>query len=126
MKRIVIALCIIAALTATTMYTTSLLNKTADELFQSIKSIEDGMDDLPTAELESLSDQLLTQWLESERILSRFVRHTELDNITSELARLPALARYDNRALLAAGLHQVRIQLTDLLSFESPSFSDLV
>ena len=126
MKRLVIALCIIAALVGTNIYTTALLKDLANGILSDIEAMEKNIGVLEPEQLGEMGDALLERWLDTEHTLSRFVRHNELDAITSVVARLPSFARYDSRALLSADLEQTRILIYDLLDFESPRFLDIL
>ena len=125
MKRLVIALIILAVLVGANIYTRSLLDHTGVEMMEQIKDLEHVVNRNDTERLVEKCEALQQKWLETEGAWSRFMRSDRLEPITIAAARLPALARHGQTADLAAELCEIRIMLGEVLSFESPSFSDI-
>ncbi|MBP0962849.1 MAG: DUF4363 family protein [Oscillospiraceae bacterium] len=125
MKRLVTAVLILALLVGGNLYTRRLLDDTGLAMLQQVDGLEEQVGMLSTQELERACASLQHRWLTTEAAWSRFLRSDRLESITIEVSRLPALARYGQTADVAAGLCEVRVLLQEVLSFESPSFSDI-
>ena len=126
MKRLVIALIILAVLVGANIYTRSLLDRTGIEMMEQIEDLEKMVSQTETDKLVQQCENLQQKWLETEGIWCRFMRSDRLEPITIAAARLPALARHGQIADIAAELCEIRIMLGEVLSFESPSFSDIL
>ena len=126
MKRLVIALIILAVLVGANIYTRSLLDRTGIEMMEQIEGLEKMVSQTETDKLVQQCENLQQKWLETEGIWCRFMRSDRLEPITIAAARLPALARHGQIADIAAELCEIRIMLGEVLSFESPSFSDIL
>ena len=126
MKRLVIALIILAVLVGANIYTRSLLDRTGIEMMEQIEDLEKMVSQTETDKLVHQCENLQQKWLETEEIWCRFMRSDRLEPITIAAARLPALARHGQIADIAAELCEIRIMLGEVLSFESPSFSDIL
>lgn len=60
------------------------------------------------------------EWSEKEHTLIRFIRHQELDEVTSTMTRLPMLAQYRDIGELAAEINHIRVLLHHILDSEIP------
>ncbi len=123
MKRVIIAGMIMVALWVFNNYSLSLLDSRGQDILEQIKSIEEQIDSGQSQNLQSACTQLREDWITTERVWSRLVRRDELDDITSAMARLPALAQWEEQAELQAGLEQVEVLILDVLAFETPSLT---
>lgn len=125
MKRLVAAVLILALLVGGNLYTRRLLDDTGLAVLQQVEDLEKQVGQLSAQELERACTTLQHRWLTTESAWCRFLRSDRLEAITIEISRLPALAHYGQTADVAAGLCEVRVLLGEVLSFESPSFSDI-
>lgn len=126
MKRLVIALTILAVLVGANIYTHSLLDRTGMEMMEQIEQLENLVNQNEADQLVQQCVALQKKWLETEGLWSHFMRSDRLEAITIAAARLPALAQHGQTADVAAELCELRIMLGEVLSFESPSFSDIL
>ncbi len=126
MKRLIIALSILALLVGANLYSRSFLDKTGMAILEQVEKLEQLANSSEPQHLEAACAQLQDLWLNTERAWSRFLRSDRLESITIETARLPALARHGQAADVAAGLCEIRILLQEVLAFESPTFSDIL
>lgn len=98
------------------------------------------MTDLMSAELDSLlvsvyakeqaqvlekADKFQKLWEEEERSMMRYIHHDELDAITGTVARLEALAQYEEYPELAAEIDRLRHLVRHIYESEMPSFSSI-
>lgn len=126
MKRLVAAVLILALLIGGNLYTRSLLDRTGLDLLRQVDRLEQQAARISSSsQLKAACTRLEYNWLAAEKIWSRFLRSDRLEAITIEVSRLPALAGYGQKADVVAGLCEIRILLQEVLSFESPSFSDI-
>ena len=125
MKRLVAAVLILVLLVVGNLYSRRLLDNSGLALLRQVNELEELAGRLPPEQLEKACASLQHRWLSTEAAWSRFLRSDRLEAITIEAARLPALARHGQIADVAAGLCQIRVLLQEILSFESPSFSDV-
>jgi len=125
MKRLVAAVLILALLIGGNLYTRSLLDRTGLDLLRQVDRLEQQAARISSSQLKAACTRLEYNWLAAEKNWSRFLRSDRLEAITIEVSRLPALAGYGQKADVVAGLCEIRILLQEVLSFESPSFSDI-
>ncbi|RPF48307.1 uncharacterized protein DUF4363 [Hydrogenoanaerobacterium saccharovorans] len=59
-------------------------------------------------------------WHEREEKLVRFIRHSDLEQITWDSARLPELARYGDTSELAAEIKRIQLQVNHLWETQMP------
>ncbi len=123
MRRVVIAGVILAMLSLFNIYSLRLLNSNGQALLKNISEIEQQVDDATPQQLEKLCLELCDKWITTERVWSRLVRHDQLESITEVASRLPAMARWEERAELAAGLEEIEVLLISVLEFESPGLT---
>ena len=126
MKRLVVAVIILALLVGANMYTRSLLDDTGAQMLHHVQRLEELVREEKTEKLEEECKALQQQWLDTEEVWSRFLRNDRLDAITIAAARLPELARYGERAEVAASLCEIGILIRQTLDFESPRLVDIL
>lgn len=126
MKRLVIALAILVVLVGANCYTRRLLDQTGMSMMEQIEHLEILVSQKEAEQLVQECETLQQNWLKTEEKWCRFMRSDRLESITIAAARLPALARHGQTADIAAELCEIRIMLGEVLSFESPSFSDIL
>lgn len=126
MKRLAVAVIILAVLAGANMYTRSLLDDTGAQMLNQVQRLEDLVREEKTEKLEEECRALQQQWLDTEEVWSRFLRNDRLDAITIAAARLPELARYEEKAEVSASLCEIGILLRQTLDFESPRLMDIL
>ena len=73
-----------------------------------------------------LSEQLFHRWDEEENRLIRYVRHTDLDSISSRMARLPYLVKYKDPAEFLSEVSQIRYLILHLWESELPLMRNIL
>ena len=59
-------------------------------------------------------------WMDAEHVLIRFVRHTELDEVTGAMTRLEKLAKYGDLSEFSAELNRIKNLLHHIYDSEIP------
>ncbi|MDD2955919.1 MAG: DUF4363 family protein [Oscillospiraceae bacterium] len=120
MKRVYIALGLLAAIIALSACSLS----TYISVQKEVTAQMDHLDSLIEREdYETLAEEakaVSEGWNEKEHLLIRFIRHQELDEVTSTMTRLPMLAKYLDLGELSAEINHIRVLLHHILDSEIP------
>ena len=126
MKRMWIAIGLVAAVIATCCYCLFTLSKLKDEFLLELDrlySLNAAGDNEKTAEA---AKELTDLWLQKLHIFCRIVRHTQLDHVTLAIARFESLARYGENGELAAEIDRCKILLDDIWDSERPLIRNIL
>ena len=127
MKRFYLSLGVFALVLSVCGYALFRVWDTRGELLQRTDEIlrltQQETDDRRVAER---CEELARYWEQEESSMVRYVRHAHLDEITSAIARLPALAGQEDRAELQAELEVVRTVIDRVWDSELPFFRNIL
>ena len=121
MKRFVASVVILALLTGLSVFD---LDRRTSALMVSLTSVEEQLSQWDQEETLREMEALYRQWQDHEDAMTHFVRHDQLESISSLLERALALARYNDPTDLAADLAEARHHLEHLRVFELPSLGE--
>lgn len=76
-------------------------------------------------ELQSRTADFQLLWENEEKVMMRFIHHDELDTITGTVARLKALAQYEDYPELAAEIDRLRHLVRHIYESETPTFHSI-
>ena len=101
------------------------LAKVRCDLMADLQTLEQLLDsgDLPA--LAEHSELFAEHWHEHERSISRFFRHTPIDEITRVAARLPGFARHGDLANFEAELDLAKALVDHIWNEEAPTFQNV-
>lgn len=121
MRRLIISIFLLLGIFALSIYNLYTLHTARGELLVRL----DGMMNI----LETTNDpaaavdkavEFESFWLEREESLIKFIRHSDLEQITWDSARLPYLARYGDMSELTAEINRIRLQVNHLWETQLP------
>lgn len=123
MKRIITAVCLLAAIISISCFSLYVLERDIGELNGLVQELRSSP---PDGELEEKSQQLFDRWNEKEKLLVIFVRHDVLDELTVLTAQLPSLARHGEYGHFYSGVDTLLARLDDLLDSARPTYRNLL
>lgn len=120
MKRV--TLCVAILLVIFLLCTVSLVtvSRYQHDFTQRIQDLERAVYQETFESLSSQASGICRQWMEAEHVLIRFVRHTELDEVTGAMTRLEMLAKYGDLSEFTAELNRIKNLLHHIYDSEIP------
>lgn len=125
MKRLWIVLAIIAGILAISLWGLWHLNKVTDQMESTLEQISAAVEKEEGDQVKVLTAEFQLEWHQQEEILVRYIHHESLDAITSAVARLPALARYEQYPELASEVERVQELLNHVREAEFPTWKNI-
>ena len=126
MKRVYIALAMLALIAIACFYSLHKVNRAYYTLEDKIELVYSALDQNDRQQLGKNVDDLCAYWKDEERSLVHFVRHAQIDEITKSIARLPSFAKYGDYADLSAELNCIRLQMENIRDSEPPTWNNLL
>lgn len=126
MKRFYLCIAIAAALVAlcfVSLFNVKRINKRVFELTSAVSEQIVSQD--YSAARETLKS-LKQYWQDEEKFLLRFVRHSDIDIITTSVAKLEAFLTYENLSDLMAEIEQIEITAKRIYDFEIPTLTNIL
>lgn len=120
MKRFVIAVAIMCSMLAVSGMVLYGLYQVKEEMISSLDELTQLVEAKEYDRAYELSQKLFHRWDEEENRLIRYVRHTDLDGISSRMARLPYLVKYKDPAEFLSEVNQIRYLILHLWESELP------
>lgn len=121
MKRFYLAVVLLVTMMGLCAYSFVLFNTTSHQMLALLDGIEKASDAGESeSEVTRLCQEFVAVWERKEEKLSRFIRHPQLDEITSKSAELPYLAADEsNRSHLLATIASIRVNILRVGSSEA-------
>lgn len=120
MKRVVLCLGIIAVIVALSIFSLYSVKQYEDFFQEKIAELEEMTPQEDYDALAKKSAELYESWVQAEHVLIRFVRHTELDEVTGGIGRLEMLARFGDLSEFSAELYRIKTLLHHIADSETP------
>lgn len=120
MKRLVVSIVMLVLILLLSVMNTFTLYNIRVELTQVLQNISDKLEAEGPHAVVKDAEEFEKLWLEREEKLLRFIRHSDLEQITWDSARLPYLAKYGDTAELAAELNRIHLQVNHLWETQVP------
>ncbi len=120
MKRLIISLVMVALIIAFSISNTVTLYNVRGELNEHLNNMAQKLDGGEAQDVVEDTQQFQQLWLDREEKLVRFIRHTDLEQITWDCARLPYLAKYGDMAELTAEINRIQLQINHLWETQVP------
>ena len=120
MKRMWIAVILIAAVLAVSTVCLLSLSTIQRELDEELAMLSDLSTVSSPEETAKAAKELSSVWRKRLNTLCRIVRHTQLDQVTMAIARLEPLALYGEKGEFAAEILRCRILLEEIVDSEKP------
>ncbi|MBC8545550.1 DUF4363 family protein [Clostridiaceae bacterium NSJ-31] len=120
MKRLIISLVMVALIIAFSISNTVTLYNVRGELNEHLNNMAQKLEGGEAQDVVEDTQQFQQLWLDREEKLVRFIRHTDLEQITWDCARLPYLAKYGDMAELTAEINRIQLQINHLWETQVP------
>lgn len=120
MKRLIISLVMVALIIAFSISNTVTLYNVRGELNEYLNNMAQKLEGGEAQDVVEDTQQFQKLWLDREEKLVRFIRHTDLEQITWDCARLPYLAKYGDMAELTAEINRIQLQINHLWETQVP------
>lgn len=120
MKRV--ALCTAILLVIILLCTASLVtvSRYQRDFTKAIQDLEQAVYQETFEVLSVRAASVCRDWMDAEHVLIRFVRHTELDEVTGAMTRLEKLAKYGDLSEFSAELNRIKNLLHHIYDSEIP------
>ncbi len=125
MKRVWIALGLVAAILAGGIFSLWHLERITREMGNSLEQLSLAVEQQDDARILELALMFQEQWQQFEPGIRRYIHHDELESITGGSARLAALARYQDYGELAAETDRMRHLVNHILESERPTLKNI-
>ena len=120
MKRLIISLVMVALIITFSIVNTVTLYNIRGELNEYLNAISQKLNSGEAQDVVEDTQRFQEIWLDREEKLVRFIRHTDLEQITWDCARLPYLAKYGDMAELTAEISRIQLQINHLWETQVP------
>ncbi|MBC8584679.1 DUF4363 family protein [Youxingia wuxianensis] len=121
MKRVGVAVVVFALLIALSGLSLWHLHTVTQDMTETLSQIKEYINNNEIGQAQSLTDQVIHQWHVNEKVMTRYVHHHQLDEITGIIARLPSLAQYGDISEFAAEVEHTRVLIAHIWDSEIPS-----
>ncbi|WP_312640624.1 DUF4363 family protein [Hydrogenoanaerobacterium sp.] len=122
MKRLIISLLMVALIITFSIINSITLYKIRIELSDYLEGMSQKLESGSMQEVMEDAQKFKELWHDREEKLVRFIRHSDLEQITWDSARLPELAKYGDIAELAAEIKRIQLQVDHLWETQIPRF----
>ncbi len=120
MTRVILACVLVLAMVCLSLWGLYILKTYNDELTRDIDALSATAELGDNKKTAESARQLTEKWVELHHTLCRYVRHTQLDQVTLAMARLEPLALHGEIGELTAELNRCKILLDDIWDSERP------
>lgn len=125
MKRVWLVSALVAVILILGILSLSHLNKVTKEMEVRLDQLADSVERQDKNFLEKQASDFEAFWEDKEHEVMRYIHHDELDTITGTVARLSALAKYEDYSELAAEIDRLRHLVRHIYESELPSFQSI-
>lgn len=120
MKRVILCVAILLVIVLLCVASLATVSRYQHVFSQEIRELEQAVYQKNFEQLSAQAAQLHQEWMEAEHVLIRFIRHTQLDEITSTMSRLEMLAKYGDLSEFSAELSRIKTLLHHVYDSEFP------
>lgn len=125
MKRLIIVVCMVILILGVGFLSLFQLNRITSRLETELDGLAELVESQSGAELRARTESFQSLWENEEKVMMRYIHHDELDTITGTVARLGALARYEDYPELAAEIDRLRHLVRHIYESETPSLHSI-
>lgn len=125
MKRVWIVSCIVAAIIGMGVFSIMQLGQVKDEMEKALEHLSQVVLLEDSEQLSKEAEEFEHLWETKELMIMRYIHHDELDSITGKVARLRALAKYEDYAEFAAEIDSLRHLIEHIYESEQVSWQSI-
>ncbi|MDR2908649.1 MAG: DUF4363 family protein [Oscillospiraceae bacterium] len=126
MKRFVIVLIIVGGILCVCVYSMFMVERVKGEMDVYADAVFAAIDSGSHLGLASGVEAFVGYWREEEHSLVRFVRHSQVDEISRSMAKLKSLARFEDYTQLHAELSSISWQMEHICESEPPTLGNIM
>lgn len=125
MKRFFLSIIICMIIIAACVFGLFRIIKVTDQLTASLNQIAAAVEQQNTDQIIDLVGDFQQDWEKNEKTLMQFIHHDELDTATGIVARLKALARYQDYPELSAEIDRLRHLIRHICESQMPIYKNI-
>ena len=125
MKRFFLSIVICATIIGACIFGLFRIIKVTDQLTASLNQIATAVEQQNTDQVIDLVGNFQKEWENNEKTLMQFIHHDELDTATGIVARLKALARYQNYSELSAEINRLEHLIRHICESQMPIYKNI-
>ncbi|WP_101911119.1 DUF4363 family protein [Marasmitruncus massiliensis] len=125
MKRFFLSIVICTAIITACIWGLFRITKVTDQLTASLNQIASAVEQQNTDQVVDLVGDFQKDWEENEKTLMQFIHHDELDTATGIVARLKALARYQDYSELSAEIDRLQHLIRHICESQMPIYKNI-
>lgn len=122
MKRFLIVVAMVLLILGVGFLSWFQLGRITERMETELNTLATLVEQRSAVELQDRAEAFQELWEEEERMMMRYIHHDELDTITGTVARLRALARYEDYPELAAEIDRLRHLIRHIYESETPTW----
>ena len=122
MKRLIISIVILCGIITFSIVNTITLYNVRIEISDYLMNMSENVEKNGAESVIKQTEEFAQLWLKHEEKLMQFIRHSDLEPITCDVARLPYLAKYNDIAELMAEINSIHLQINHLWETQTPRF----
>lgn len=126
MKRFVISVIILIVIIFSSFSLPLYLEKTTTQLIDKIEDINQDVKNNNTDLALLKTQKFINFWTDKKDIITIFVNHKEIDNVTFSAARLASLLKYDNKSEFCSELNHIEAIIISIYNDDIPSFKNII
>lgn len=126
MKRVIIAICLILAVTVTCIIEQNIMNKSFKKTEEQVEKI---VAEVKSENYSAATDSikiLKADWIKLEDKLAVFIPRRSLDDITDSAMMLNSLCNADDKNMLLAECDKIKEELNHIKEKENMSFNNVI
>ncbi len=125
MKRTILISCILITIISASFYTIWFTKQVKTELLELSKNAEIACDELDIEKYCDNINKLSANWESRQFILSLYIRHDDLENISNHIASLSAVAKREDISTAIVELYRLNFMLNHIYEHQLPSVNNL-
>ena len=126
MKRLVLAIALLAGITAACIYSAYYVWRVKEEVYSYTNAVFTAIDEKKGKETRESVEVLVKYWKKEAPILVRFVRHAHVDEVTRAMAKLESFAKYESFSDLRAELGLIVWMMENIWQSELPKLGNIL
>ena len=126
MKRLWIVGVLVVCIASLSLYCIFRIDSVRDRINGDTRLILSAVEEDDAEKIQTLVGALYEYWNDEEQRLVHFVRHSQIDDISKSMTKLPALAQYRYYRDLAVELALIQWQMQHIWESEFPNVDSLL
>lgn len=125
MKNVIISICIFIVMIIAIFFSLNYLNKTCENLMKQCDELEEIISKETWDNSYEKSMELLKDLQDKHNILSMFINHQEIDNMTNELYKFTQYVKGKNKDEALASIHVVKFYIEHIEDLQKVNIQNI-